>query len=582
MTLYQVENQWSGSSAPWHDGGTWTIGTRSNQNVVAMNVKSVDGGKTFNGTITYAGEGAIGFRATRFDSNSYIVENQWGGTAAPWHSGGKWILGSRTNQNVVELNLKSDDGGKTLNGTMTYAGEGLIGFKGTIIKGGIHSVLNQQIKIISVTSSFSNNGMVGAIADGATIDDSTTRNISQEMFLQGKFFKRFSETKFEDLQQVQGSDGKISWSYNSAVDGINHSISMSNSDILGSIALTEVTDERQIQAVAEKYNIQADETYITINSKKYFVNMNIPMHFSTESSTNVVINLAVYVFGTEGISVTVAAIVAQYGTEAFSSVLMNINTQLFRTLWTGVSGVMRLGYTFVRTFMGEIIGGEAVEAAFASAQVAAGELVADGVFSAITSAALAYTVVGIIIIAAIFIIVEFVLHYSYQNVYVLNLTKYDLSLDFPYIYEGNPHNLTSKDIPALTNKTGSDGISLGKFYNGTAFRFQSDSEFYGLGYAMSLALKDPGSRQTKKTYACMFDIPYVGNNSLLATVKAPSDYKSFYKNAEGEHKVTQFYTSDDELEIVVTYDYLSGTHTDPETEKSEYIYKSLVVIREKT
>ena len=72
----------------------------------------------------------------------YQVENQWGGSQAPWHEGGNWVLGYRANQNVVEINIKSDDGGKTLNGTMTYAGEGPIGFKGTMADGGAYTVEN--------------------------------------------------------------------------------------------------------------------------------------------------------------------------------------------------------------------------------------------------------------------------------------------------------------------------------------------------------------------------------------------------------------------------------------------------------
>lgn len=64
----------------------------------------------------------------------YQVENQWGGDDAPWHNGGQWIIGGRSTQNVVELKVKSDDGGNTLNGTMTHEGEGLIGFKGTMIE----------------------------------------------------------------------------------------------------------------------------------------------------------------------------------------------------------------------------------------------------------------------------------------------------------------------------------------------------------------------------------------------------------------------------------------------------------------
>ncbi|WP_026795545.1 MULTISPECIES: hypothetical protein [Planktothrix] len=132
MALYNVENQWGGSSAPWNEGGQWEIGSRSDQNVVAINVESGDDGQTLNGTITYAGEGPIGFRATLLGNNSYEVENQWGGDSAPWHSGGNWILGSRENQNVVAINVESGDDGQTLNGTITYAGEGPIGFKGTL------------------------------------------------------------------------------------------------------------------------------------------------------------------------------------------------------------------------------------------------------------------------------------------------------------------------------------------------------------------------------------------------------------------------------------------------------------------
>ncbi|MFB2768344.1 lectin ESA-2 [Pelatocladus sp. BLCC-F211] len=143
MTLYQVQNQWGGSSAPWNEGGKWVIGARSNQNIVAMDVKSDDGGQTLNGTITYQGEGPIGFRATRLGSNNYTVENQWGGSSAPWNPGGTWVIGYRANQNVVAINVQSNDGGQTLNGSMTYKGEGPIGFKGTKAEGGAYTVENQ-------------------------------------------------------------------------------------------------------------------------------------------------------------------------------------------------------------------------------------------------------------------------------------------------------------------------------------------------------------------------------------------------------------------------------------------------------
>ncbi len=130
--LYNVENQWGGADSPWNPGGTWVIGGRPDQRVVALNATSIDGGQTLSGTMTYVGEGPIGFRATKTEQNTYLVENQWGSSDAPWNPGGTWVLGGRPDQNVVAIDIASEDGGSTLNGTMTYAGEGPIGFRAVI------------------------------------------------------------------------------------------------------------------------------------------------------------------------------------------------------------------------------------------------------------------------------------------------------------------------------------------------------------------------------------------------------------------------------------------------------------------
>ncbi len=140
---YQVENQWGGQSAPWNQGGIFVIGGRSDQRVVAVSITSGDGGKNLTGTMTYQGEGPIGFRGVLLGSNNYAVENQWGGTDAPWHPGGTYVLGYRVNQNVVAIDIKSSDQGATLNGTMTYSGEGPIGFKAAQTEGTVYSVENQ-------------------------------------------------------------------------------------------------------------------------------------------------------------------------------------------------------------------------------------------------------------------------------------------------------------------------------------------------------------------------------------------------------------------------------------------------------
>lgn len=130
---YEVENQWGGSSAPWHYGGTWVLSGRTNQNVVAMDIKSTDGGCTLEGTMTYKGEGPIGFRAVNIVANNYEVYNQWGGSSAPWHRSGDMIIGGRETQRVIELKFNSNNNGQTLNGQMKYEGEGPIGFRAKII-----------------------------------------------------------------------------------------------------------------------------------------------------------------------------------------------------------------------------------------------------------------------------------------------------------------------------------------------------------------------------------------------------------------------------------------------------------------
>jgi len=140
MSLYQVENQWGGDYAPWNQGGMWIIGAREGQNVVALDIQSDDNGETLTGTMTYQGEGPIEFRAVRNGLNNYAVENKWGGSS--WQDGGNWIIGFREGQNVVALSIESRDNGRTLAGTMTYQGEGPIGFNAKQADGFQYNVEN--------------------------------------------------------------------------------------------------------------------------------------------------------------------------------------------------------------------------------------------------------------------------------------------------------------------------------------------------------------------------------------------------------------------------------------------------------
>jgi OAA-family lectin sugar binding domain len=61
---YTVEAQWGGKTAPWRADGTWVIGGRAKQRLVAVQVTSKDDGKTLTGTMTYKGEEPISFKGT--------------------------------------------------------------------------------------------------------------------------------------------------------------------------------------------------------------------------------------------------------------------------------------------------------------------------------------------------------------------------------------------------------------------------------------------------------------------------------------------------------------------------------------
>ncbi|PVX28682.1 lectin OAA family protein [Sphingomonas pokkalii] len=143
MTVYAIQNRWGGDGAPWHEGGIFNIGNRPDQKPIALKIESGDGGTSFSGTMTYQGEDPISVRATLVTTNCYRVENHWGGEGAPWHEAGLFLLGSRNGQNAVYFDLKSDDGGDTLNGTMRYQREGDISVKGAVQIGAItYNALN--------------------------------------------------------------------------------------------------------------------------------------------------------------------------------------------------------------------------------------------------------------------------------------------------------------------------------------------------------------------------------------------------------------------------------------------------------
>ena len=146
MAIYAVKNRWGGQGASWHDGGSWVLGCRPDQTIVALELTSDDNGATLNGTMTYEGEGHITVKATQIGEtlgNNYSVQVRWGGEGQPFHDQGNWIIGGRTGKRVVALNVTSSNSGSSLEGTMTYEGEGHISIDATLIGGSSYTVENR-------------------------------------------------------------------------------------------------------------------------------------------------------------------------------------------------------------------------------------------------------------------------------------------------------------------------------------------------------------------------------------------------------------------------------------------------------
>ncbi|MCB0186385.1 MAG: hypothetical protein KDE31_19090, partial [Caldilineaceae bacterium] len=76
-------------------------------------------------------------------NNRYAVESNVGGDESPWEDAGVWIIGGRQAQQVVALDIASSDGGATLTGTMTYAGEGPIAVRATKTEQQVYQIETQ-------------------------------------------------------------------------------------------------------------------------------------------------------------------------------------------------------------------------------------------------------------------------------------------------------------------------------------------------------------------------------------------------------------------------------------------------------
>lgn len=112
---------WGMIDNEWIDFGAFELRGRA-EPVTALNVRSTGEGEgdELEGTITFGVKSPAKVTATWHDQNEYTVD----------HSTDGWQLGGREDRKIVEIDLFSRDNGYSLTGTIQYAGESSIPFKG--------------------------------------------------------------------------------------------------------------------------------------------------------------------------------------------------------------------------------------------------------------------------------------------------------------------------------------------------------------------------------------------------------------------------------------------------------------------
>lgn len=235
-------------------------------------------------------------------------------------------------------------------------------------------------------------------------------------------------------------------------------------------------------------------------------------------------------------------------------------------------------------------GEDAVEAS-AGDEAAADGILADAEIADVAAAWGAF--LGPMAAAAVVLVVaEFILHRTVHRFSIFNLTKSDVTWSVPYLFEGTmtqaPVKSASPTAQAGDYQTdylisggklhAPSGLKPQMIYHDVAFEFVSD-DHSGLGYVLGLTFVDG---DTSKTYdiTLMFDLPFVGENSLGGMFGKPSEsYGQWYSDMEGDFKQTKYVakSSDGRYQLTLTFDYLNDEHTEPDG-STGYYYTSMVVL----
>lgn len=259
-------------------------------------------------------------------------------------------------------------------------------------------------------------------------------------------------------------------------------------------------------------------------------------------------------------------------------------SQVLRPLLTGFINGIRSCFASAAGVTSEA---EAAGAAEAAADEAAidGAVVADAEVSLVAGPA---ALVGLVVLLALPFILGALLHPTYHSLAIYNLTPYDVTWQLflmegavnaePTTGSGSPQPETL--VPAMSQYA-PPGITPVPVAHQASFSFASTSEVEGLGYAMALTLADPTSGAVVGQAALAFDVPYWGDNSLVASWGPIGDPDDYYSNMEGQLEQLTFTVpttiGGQGVALTVTYDALDGEQPVPGGQ-SAYAYNSLAVL----
>jgi hypothetical protein len=181
-----------------------------------------------------------------------------------------------------------------------------------------------------------------------------------------------------------------------------------------------------------------------------------------------------------------------------------------------------------------------------------------------------------VVIAAIFIVLFFILHNIYHHVRIWNLTKYKMSWDYfidHIIYTENKITQDSLDfkidkfmpISAASSCSHISSLKGNPEVHYGDLDWISSNESIEIEYTLQLYLKNSKTDHTVYTVTTYYNISFERANSTNLTFDNISDPHFWFKEISGDNRNTfaETRSGDGKISATSSYDYLKGKHGVP-------------------